>query len=76
VFVNGKVLPLRNFELIARLKPGEPNTSTLLDPETCPKPTPPTRTNAQTRTATRSLDSRKVRPYGSGETLSIFSLGR
>jgi class 3 adenylate cyclase/CHASE2 domain-containing sensor protein len=31
VFVKGKVLPLRNF------KPGEPNTSTLLDPENLPE---------------------------------------
>ena len=38
VFVKGKVLPLRNFELIGRLKPGEPNTSTLLDPENLPTP--------------------------------------
>jgi hypothetical protein len=30
-------VPLRNFELIARLKPGEPNTSTLLDPENLPE---------------------------------------
>ena len=37
VFVKGKVLPLRNFELLARLKPGEPNTSTLLDPENLPE---------------------------------------
>ena len=37
VFVKGKVLPLRNFELLARLKPGEPNTSTLLDPENMPE---------------------------------------
>jgi class 3 adenylate cyclase/CHASE2 domain-containing sensor protein len=37
VFVKGKVLPLRNFELIGRLKPGEPNTSTLLDPENLPE---------------------------------------
>jgi class 3 adenylate cyclase len=37
VFVKGKVLPLRNFELMARLKPGEPNTSTLLDPENMPE---------------------------------------
>jgi class 3 adenylate cyclase/CHASE2 domain-containing sensor protein len=37
VFVKGKVLPLRNFELISRLKPGEPNTSTLLDPENLPE---------------------------------------
>jgi adenylate cyclase len=37
VFVKGKVLPLRNFELLGRLKPGEPNTSTLLDPENLPE---------------------------------------
>jgi class 3 adenylate cyclase/CHASE2 domain-containing sensor protein len=37
VFVKGKVLPLRNFELVGRLKPGEPNTSTLLDPENLPE---------------------------------------
>jgi class 3 adenylate cyclase/CHASE2 domain-containing sensor protein len=37
VFVKGKVLPLRNFELVARLKPGEPNTSVLLDPENLPE---------------------------------------
>jgi class 3 adenylate cyclase/CHASE2 domain-containing sensor protein len=36
VFVKGKVLPLRNFELVGRLKPGEPNTSTLHDPENLP----------------------------------------
>jgi len=36
VMVKGKVLPLRNFELVARLKPGEPNTSKLLDPENLP----------------------------------------
>jgi class 3 adenylate cyclase len=36
VSVKGKVLPLRNFELVARLKPGEPNTSKLLDPENLP----------------------------------------
>lgn len=38
VFVKGKVLPLRNFELVARLKPGEPNTSKLLDPNNLPEP--------------------------------------
>jgi class 3 adenylate cyclase/CHASE2 domain-containing sensor protein len=37
VFVKGKVLPLRNFELLGRLAPGEPNTSTLLDPENLPE---------------------------------------
>jgi class 3 adenylate cyclase/CHASE2 domain-containing sensor protein len=37
VFVKGKVLPLRNFELVGRLKPGEPNTSALLDPENLPE---------------------------------------
>jgi class 3 adenylate cyclase/CHASE2 domain-containing sensor protein len=37
VFVKGKVLPLRNFELVARLKPGEPNTSNILDPENLPE---------------------------------------
>ena len=39
VFVKGKVLPLRNFEILGRLKPGEPNTSTLLDPDNLPVPT-------------------------------------
>jgi adenylate cyclase len=39
VFVKGKVLPLRNFEIIGRVKLGEPNTSTLLDPENLPEPT-------------------------------------
>jgi class 3 adenylate cyclase/CHASE2 domain-containing sensor protein len=37
VSVKGKTLPLRNFEIIGRLKPGEPNTSTLLDPENMPE---------------------------------------
>jgi adenylate cyclase len=32
VFVKGKELPLRNFEIIGRLEAGEENTSTLLDP--------------------------------------------
>ncbi|GAC1411325.1 MAG: hypothetical protein NVSMB64_21020 [Candidatus Velthaea sp.] len=32
VFVKGKELPLRNFEIVARLRPGESNTSKLLDP--------------------------------------------
>jgi len=32
VFVKGKVLPLRNFEIVARLQPGDVNTSKLLDP--------------------------------------------
>jgi adenylate cyclase len=31
VQVKGKVLPLRNFEIIARLEPGQPNTSEILD---------------------------------------------
>jgi len=37
VFVKGKVLPLRNFEILGRVKPGEPNTSTILDPENLPQ---------------------------------------
>jgi adenylate cyclase len=37
VFVKGKVLPLRNFEILGRIKPGEPNTSTILDPENLPQ---------------------------------------
>jgi adenylate cyclase len=37
VFVKGKELPLRNFEVIARVRPGEPNTSHLLDPENLPQ---------------------------------------
>jgi adenylate cyclase len=36
VSVKGKVLPLRNFEVVGRLKPGEPNTSKILDPENLP----------------------------------------
>jgi adenylate cyclase len=36
VSVKGKVLPLRNFEVVGRLKPGEPNTSNLLDPDNLP----------------------------------------
>ena len=32
VSVKGKVLPLRNFEVLRKLEPGEPDTSTLLDP--------------------------------------------
>ena len=39
VFVKGKVLPLRNFEILGRTKPGEPNTSTLLDPDNLPEAT-------------------------------------
>ena len=38
VFVKGKVLPLRNFEIVALLEPGQPNTSTLLDPDNLPEP--------------------------------------
>lgn len=37
VAVKGKTLPLRNFEIVGRLKPGEPNTSKLLDPEHMPE---------------------------------------
>jgi adenylate cyclase len=37
VSVKGKTLPLRNFEIIARLRPGEPNTSTILDPDNLPE---------------------------------------
>jgi adenylate cyclase len=37
VSVKGKVLPLRNFEVLGRVRPGEPNTSTLLDPENLPQ---------------------------------------
>jgi adenylate cyclase len=37
VSVKGKTLPLRNFEIIGRLKPGEPNTSHILDPENLPE---------------------------------------
>jgi len=32
VFVKGKVLALRNFEILGRCEPGQENTSTLLDP--------------------------------------------
>lgn len=38
VYVKGKELPLRNFELVARLRPGEPNTSKLYDPDNLPQP--------------------------------------
>jgi adenylate cyclase len=37
VSVKGKTLPLRNFEVIARLEPGQPNTSKILDPENLPE---------------------------------------
>jgi class 3 adenylate cyclase/CHASE2 domain-containing sensor protein len=37
VSVKGKTLPLRNFEIIGRLKPGEPNPSKLLDPDNLPE---------------------------------------
>jgi class 3 adenylate cyclase/CHASE2 domain-containing sensor protein len=37
VSVKGKTLPLRNFEIIARLEPGQPNTSTILDPANLPE---------------------------------------
>jgi adenylate cyclase len=37
VFVKGKTLPLRNFEVIGLLEPGQRNTSTLLDPENLPQ---------------------------------------
>jgi adenylate cyclase len=37
VSVKGKVLPLRNFEILARLAPGQENTSHILDPENLPK---------------------------------------
>jgi adenylate cyclase len=37
VAVKGKTLPLRNFEVVARLRPGEPNTSRLLDPDHLPE---------------------------------------
>lgn len=39
VYVKGKVLPLRNFEVLGRLRAGEPNPSTLLDPENLPQAT-------------------------------------
>jgi adenylate cyclase len=38
VFVKGKVLALRNFEVVGLLKPGEANPSTLLDPNNVPTP--------------------------------------
>jgi adenylate cyclase len=38
VFVKGKVLALRNFEVVGLLKPGETNPSTLLDPANLPTP--------------------------------------
>ncbi len=37
VSVKGKTLPLRNFEILARLEPGQPNTSRLLDPANLPQ---------------------------------------
>jgi class 3 adenylate cyclase/CHASE2 domain-containing sensor protein len=37
VSVKGKTLPLRNFEIVGRLKSGEPNTSKLLDPDNMPE---------------------------------------
>jgi len=37
VSVKGKTLPLRNFEIVGRLKPGEENTSKLLDPDNMPE---------------------------------------
>jgi adenylate cyclase len=39
VFVKGKVLALRNFEVVGLRKPGEANPSTLLDPANLPTPT-------------------------------------
>ncbi|SRR5665213_351093 len=38
VFVKGKVLALRNFEIVGLLKPGESNPSTLFDPANLPAP--------------------------------------
>jgi adenylate cyclase len=38
VFVKGKVLALRNFEVIGLLAPGQTNPSTLLDPANMPEP--------------------------------------
>ncbi|HEY0395921.1 MAG TPA: adenylate/guanylate cyclase domain-containing protein [Candidatus Elarobacter sp.] len=38
VFVKGKVLALRNFEVVGLLKPGEANPSRLLDPANLPAP--------------------------------------
>ncbi|MGD1066406.1 MAG: adenylate/guanylate cyclase domain-containing protein [Vulcanimicrobiaceae bacterium] len=37
VFVKGKVLPLRNFEVVGLLEPGQPNPSNLLDPDNLPE---------------------------------------
>ena len=37
VSVKGKTLPLRNFEILARLESGQTNTSTTLDPEHLPE---------------------------------------
>lgn len=39
VYVKGKSLPLRNFEVIGLLEPGQRNTSTLLDPANLPEAT-------------------------------------
>jgi len=39
VFVKGKVLPLRNFEVVGLPEPGQGNPSTLLDPENMPQAT-------------------------------------
>lgn len=38
VSVKGKTLPLRNFEILSRLEPGQPNTSELLDPSVVHEP--------------------------------------
>ena len=38
VYVKGKVLALRNFEVVGLLEPGRPNTSVLLDPANLPTP--------------------------------------
>ena len=39
VFVKGKVLPLRNFEVVGLPEPGQGNPSTLLDPQNMPQAT-------------------------------------
>jgi adenylate cyclase len=39
VFVKGKVLALRNFEVVGLLEPGQANPSTLLDPSNMPQAT-------------------------------------
>jgi adenylate cyclase len=39
VFVKGKALPLRNFEIVGLLEPGQKNSSTLLDPDNLPQAT-------------------------------------